>query len=67
MSSVTVSFVLGGCAGIVVMIILFMNMFAQYEKVIAQQGKKIKEQEEQNIKFAQTIEQIARERQENGI
>jgi recombination DNA repair RAD52 pathway protein len=61
MNSIAISFILGGCMGVAVMTILFVNAFIRDEKIINEQNKKIKKQEKQNIKFAETIEQIAKE------
>ena len=58
MNSIAISFILGGCMGVAVMTILFVNAFIRDEKIINEQNKKIKKQ---NIKFAETIEQIAKE------
>lgn len=66
MNSIAISFILGGCMGAAVMILLFVNAFLRDEEIIIEQNEKIKEQEEQNKKFAETIEQIAKEKKEDG-
>lgn len=59
-------FLLGASMGAAVMILLFVNAFLRDEEIIIEQNEKIKEQEEQNKKFAETIEQIAKEKKEDG-